>query len=99
MKPSEVMISDKNYFAWPYEEQTQIKHRVLEAYSKVYMSKLGANTDTLFVDCHGGCGVYIDDKKNLNSGSSIRVYQACEQVFSKRRTNNYIAKNSVMKKV
>lgn len=59
----------------------------------------GANTDTLFVDCHGGCGVYIDDKKNLNSGSSIRVYQACEQVFSKRRTKNYIAKNSVMKKV
>lgn len=91
MKPQPIYLPNKNYFAWPYEEQTQIKHRVLEAYSKVYISKLGANTDTLFVDCHGGCGVYIDDKKNLNYGSSIRVYQACEQVFSKRRTKNYIA--------
>ena len=56
MKPSEVMISDKDYFAWSYEEQTQIKHRVIEAYAKVYMSKLGARSNTLFVDCHGGCG-------------------------------------------
>lgn len=68
MKPQPIYLPNKNYFAWTYEEQTQIKHRVLEAYSKVYMSKLGANTDTLFVDCHGGCGAYIDDKKNLNYG-------------------------------
>ena len=41
MKPQPIYLPNKNYFAWPYEEQTQIKHRVLEAYSKVYMSKLG----------------------------------------------------------
>lgn len=91
MKPTEIQISDKDYFAWPYEEQTKIKHRVLESYSKVYTSKLGINTDTLFVDCHGGCGVYIDEKSNLSYGSAIRVSQACEQVFSNRCTQNYIA--------
>lgn len=34
MKPSEVMISDKDYFAWSYEEQTQIKHRSLKPMPK-----------------------------------------------------------------
>ena len=91
MKPNDITLPNKDYYAWPYEEQTQIKHRVLEAYSKVYMSKLGANTNTLFVDCHGGCGAYLDVNNNIYYGSSVRVYQACEQVFSKRQTTNYIA--------
>lgn len=90
MKPSEVMISDKNYFAWPYEEQTQIKHRVIETYAKVYMSKLGARSNTLFVDCHGGCGAYVDQNNNLYFGSSIRVHQVSESVFAHRQTKNGI---------
>ncbi len=90
MKPSEVMVSDKDYFAWRYEEQTQIKHRVIEAYAKVYMSKLGARSNTLFVDCHGGYGVYIDQNKNLYFGSSIRVHQVSESVFAHRNTKNGI---------
>lgn len=98
MKPKNITLPDKDYFAWHYEEQTKIKHKILEAYSKVYMSKLGKNKDTLFVDCHGGCGAYIDDKNNLSYGSSIRVYQACEQVFSKRQTKNYIAISERSKK-
>lgn len=90
MKPSEVMISGKNYFAWPYEEQTQIKHRVIEAYAKVYMSKLGAKSNTLFIDCHGGCGAYVDENNNLFYGSSIRVNQSSESVFVHRHTKNGI---------
>lgn len=51
-KPKEISIQNKGYFAWPYEEQTQIKHKVLGLYYKIYASKLGVNSDILFVDCH-----------------------------------------------
>ena len=55
-KPKEVPINGKNYFAWPYEEQTKVKHDVLRAYSRIWISKLGYRSNTLFFDCHGGCG-------------------------------------------
>lgn len=90
MKPSEVIIPEKNYFAWPYEEQTRIKHKVIASYAKIYMSKLGKTSDTLFVDCHGGCGIYIDKQNIVSFGSSIRVSQESETVFAQRRTNNFI---------
>ncbi len=63
-KPKSIFIPNKDYFAWEYEEQTRVKHRVLQTYGKIWISKLGAFYDTLFVDCHGGCGAYLDTKTN-----------------------------------
>lgn len=89
-KPKEIPIEDKNYFAWPYEEQTQIKHKVLGAYYKVYASKLGAKGNTLFVDCHGGCGAYIIDDSTISYGSSILVDAVSRPIFNSRDTHNSI---------
>ena len=67
-KPKEIQIPGKNYFAWEYEEQTKVKHKVLGSYAKIWISKLGYKRNTLFFDCHGGCGAYIDDK-NMAAGA------------------------------
>ena len=40
-KPKKIAIDGKSYFGWQYEEQTKIKHQVLGAYAKVWISKLG----------------------------------------------------------
>lgn len=40
-KPKKFAIKDKDYFAWKYEEQTKIKHKVLGSYAKIWLSKLG----------------------------------------------------------
>jgi hypothetical protein len=90
-KPNNINVPGKNFFAWQYEEQTEIKHRVLGAYYKIYTSKLGRSRNTLFFDCHGGCGAYINNDGTLSYGSAILVNSVAEPVFVNRpTTNNHI---------
>lgn len=91
MKPEEVMVAGKDYFAWPYEEQTKVKHNVLSTYFKIWVSKLGKYNDTLFMDCHGGCGAYIDKNTNeIHFGSSVLVDKIATEVNKNRSRKNYI---------
>ena len=83
-KPKEIAIPGKSFYAWPYEEQTQIKHKVLGAYAKIWVSKLGYRNNTLFFDCHGGCGAYIDNDGTVNYGSSIIVKKLADEVNKSR---------------
>ncbi len=85
-KPKNIQISNKPYYGWHYEEQTQIKHQVLGAYSKVWISKLGFRSNTLFFDCHGGCGAYIKDDGSISYGSSILVKNIADSINLKRQT-------------
>ena len=90
-KPKEIAIEGKPYFAWPYEEQTQIKHKILSYYWRIWVSKLGKYNDTMFMDCHGGCGAYIEsDTHKIAYGSSILVDKIAAEVNSKRNHKNYI---------
>lgn len=90
-KPKKVPIDGKNYFGWYYEEQTKIKHRVLGAYAKIWISKLGKYNETMFFDCHAGCGAYIDQETNLVTyGSSFLVEEIAYDLNSKRNSKNYI---------
>lgn len=84
-KPKNIPIEGKDYFGWHYEEQTKIKHRVLGAYAKIWISKLGKYNETMFFDCHGGCGAYIDENTNqVTYGSSLLVEEVAHSVNSKR---------------
>ena len=83
-KPKEISVNGKQYFAWPYEEQTQVKHKVLGAYSRIWIAKLGCRSNTLFFDCHGGCGAYIKDDGSIHYGSSIIVKMIGDEVNEKR---------------
>lgn len=90
-KPREITIPDKDYFAWPYEEQTKIKHKVLSYYWRIWLSKLGKYKDTLFIDCHGGCGAYIDtETQEIGYGSSILVDKISSEINAKREHKNYV---------
>ena len=90
-KPKNISISGKNYFGWYYEEQTKIKHRVLCSYAKIWISKLGKYHDTMFFDCHAGCGVYIDQVTGAVSyGSSFLVEDIAYEINTKRNSKHYI---------
>ncbi len=97
-KPKEIHIEGKKYFAWPYEEQTQVKHKVLESYAKIWISKLGYKQNTLFFDCHGGCGAYISEDGNLSYGSSIIVKNIADEISKKRNTKTGIYYCELLKK-
>lgn len=85
-KPKKIAIKGKPYYGWKYEEQTKIKHQVLGAYSKVWISKLGYKTNTLFFDCHGGCGAYINSDETIQFGSSVIVKNIANDINEKRST-------------
>lgn len=90
-KPKEVIVYGKEYFAWPYEEQTKIKHKVISYYMTIWLSKLGKYNDTFFMDCHGGCGAYIDLSTNtVGYGSSIIVDKIATEINANRSHKNYI---------
>ena len=90
-KPKNIPIEGKDYFGWHYEEQTKIKHRVLGAYAKIWISKLGKYNETMFFDCHGGCGAYIDERTNqVTYGSSLLVEEVAHSINSKRGGKNFI---------
>ncbi|MFW5879809.1 MAG: three-Cys-motif partner protein TcmP [bacterium] len=82
MKPKKLPIlnADTEIFAWNYEEQTQIKHQVLSEYFKQYAKILGSWRETLYFDCHGGCGVYVKNKE-LYDGSAILIDKVAQLVF------------------
>lgn len=85
-KPKEIKVEGKKYFAWPYEEQTQIKHKVLESYLKIWIAKLGKFKNTIFFDCHGGCGAYLEENGQLSFGSSIRIKNIASEINKNRKT-------------
>ena len=83
-EPQKYPVPNKNYFAWNYEEQTNIKHSVLCAYSRIWLYKLGSRNNTLFFDCHGGCGAYLDEQQKINYGSTIIVNKIAQEINNKR---------------
>lgn len=85
-KPKKIAIDGKSYFGWQYEEQTKIKHQVLGAYAKVWISKLGYIKNTIFFDCNGGCGAYINGDGEVQFGSSIIVKMVADMISKKRKT-------------
>lgn len=90
-KPLKIQIEGKEYFGWYYEEQTKIKHRVLGAYARIWISKLGKYSETMFFDCHAGCGAYIDRETNeVTYGSSFLVEDIAHQINSKRMSKHFI---------
>lgn len=90
-KPKKIPIAGKDYFGWYYEEQTKIKHRVLGSYAKIWISKLGKYNDTMFFDCHAGCGAYIDQETSeVTYGSSFLVEEVAHDINSKRMSKHFI---------
>ena len=62
-KPKKLRIDGKDYYLWKYEEQTQMKHKVVIDYFKLWATILGQYYTVYFFDCFGGCGAYLDGDK------------------------------------
>ena len=76
---------DFDFYMWEYEEQTKIKHRVLEEYLFVWATKLGSANDIIYYDGFSGCGAYYNSTENeLNYGSPI----IAKQQFAKARRDS-----------
>ncbi|OQB23828.1 MAG: hypothetical protein BWY11_01558 [Firmicutes bacterium ADurb.Bin182] len=85
-KPQELRIPGYDFFFWPYEEQTKMKHKVLVEYFKVWATKLGKYSVINFFDCHGGCGAYLDADKPC-WGSSILVARTAQELYESQGRN------------
>lgn len=65
---------------WPYEEQTRMKHAVLNEYLDKWVKILGANRKRLnYFDCFAGCGAYLDQAGNPSYGSLVIAAQIAKQ--------------------
>ena len=71
-KIKRILYQDLDFFLWPYEEQTKIKHFVFKEYFNVWVKKLGKFHNLNYIDGFGGCGAYCDLTSNeIYFGSPI----------------------------
>lgn len=84
-KVKNIPVPNKNYFAWEYQEQTKIKHQVLQKYLGVWFVILSKYSNVNYFDCFGGCGAYTSDRINFEPGSPILASQAWQNT---KKTNS-----------
>lgn len=76
VKIEKYTYDDFDFYMWPYEAQTMVKHKVLEEYLRVWAIKLGSANDINYYDGFSGCGAYYDsNEKELCFGSPIIAKQ------------------------
>lgn len=81
-KPEKLYVEGKDYFLWPYEAQTQMKHKVVTDYFKLWAMILGKYYTVSYFDCFGGCGAYLD-KDTVYYGSPFLAAEAASEVKEK----------------
>ena len=75
-KIEKYIYDDFDFYMWPYEEQTKVKHKVLQEYLYVWAVKLGSSNDIIYYDGFSGCGAYYNSEEHdLNVGSPIIAKQ------------------------
>lgn len=67
-----------DFYFWEYEEQTKVKHFVLQEYFDKWVKILGKWNGLNFIDGYGGCGVYIENDK-IFWGSPILAAETIER--------------------
>lgn len=89
-KPKKYYIDGKDYFLWKYEEQTQMKHKVVTDYFKIWATKLGQYYTVYYFDCFGGCGAYLENEKIYYGSPFLAAEAATELKKSLGRKNRNI---------
>lgn len=74
-----IWIDGYDYYFWKYEEQTKMKHAVLEEYLDKWIKILGHGGKLNYIDCFGGGGAYLDNDGAIFYGSPIRASIAIEK--------------------
>jgi len=75
------------FSTWAYEEQTKMKHCVLNEYIDKWIKIVGKNNNLNYIDSHGGIGAYLNDNNKLFFGSPVLVAQTVEEITKKHKRN------------
>ncbi|MDO8281923.1 MAG: three-Cys-motif partner protein TcmP [Thermodesulfovibrionia bacterium] len=67
-----------DFFFWPYEPQTKIKHFVFTEYFDKWVTIVGKWNDLNYFDCFAGSGAYIENDK-IHYGSPILAAEVIEK--------------------
>lgn len=81
-KPKKLWVDGKDFFHWKYEQQTEMKHKVVAEYFRVWATKLGQYSTPIFFDCFGGCGAYLDDLGVTRYGSPFLMAKEAQKLNS-----------------
>ena len=79
-KPEKKWVEGKDFFHWKYEQQTEMKHKVVTEYFRVWATMLGQYNKVMFFDCFGGCGAYLDEKGNTRYGSPFLIAKEAQNL-------------------
>lgn len=80
-------IDDLPFYCWKYEEQTEVKHKVLIEYIDKWIKILGLYKTLNYIDGYGGCGAYTKDGKEVFYGSPIEVAKVIDKNSKKLGRN------------
>lgn len=67
-----------DFFFWPYEPQTKIKHFVFKEYFDKWVTIVGKWNDLNYFDCFAGSGAYIENDE-IHYGSPILAAEVIEK--------------------
>ncbi|MDA8214888.1 MAG: three-Cys-motif partner protein TcmP [Nitrospiraceae bacterium] len=67
-----------DFFFWPYEPQTKIKHFVFKEYFNAWVTILGKWNELNYFDCFAGSGAYIEND-NIYFGSPVLAAEVVEK--------------------
>jgi three-Cys-motif partner protein len=67
-----------DFFFWPYEPQTKIKHFVFQEYFDKWVKIVGRWNELNYFDCYAGSGAYIEDE-NIYYGSPVLAAEIVEK--------------------
>lgn len=71
-KVGKIHSKKHQFFFWPYEDQTKIKHLALNAYFKPWSTILSAFGNINYYDGFCGCGAYVElQTKEIGYGSPV----------------------------
>lgn len=79
-KPKQVWADGKPFFHWKYEKQTEMKHKVVSEYFRVWATKVGRYNKVAYFDCFGGCGAYLDDNNTTRYGSPFLMAMEADKL-------------------
>jgi three-Cys-motif partner protein len=67
-----------DFYFWPYEQQTKIKHFVFQDYFDHWVTIVGKWNDLNYFDCHAGSGAYLEGDK-IYWGSPVLAAETIEK--------------------
>lgn len=81
---------------WEIEEQTIIKHLVLEDYIDIWIKMVAKYNEAAIFDCYGGIGAYLGKNKERYFGSPILI---CKKIKENKEKHGRVINFYIIEKI